>query len=146
MKKTVTLILALMLILSLCLPACAETAGGVTKYGNIGRLSKLNITEDQLNDVLKDIMVNSICNRYVFYDTMTDMLMALNRGDIVVLETDQNTVRYIASRNENIVDRPPYLNPNNLLFSMRRTARPAFRLHSRNERGRHHGGLETALC
>ena len=118
MKKTVTLILALMLILSLCLPACAETAGGVTKYGNIGRLSKLNITEDQLNDVLKDIMVNSICNRYVFYDTMTDMLMALNRGDIVVLETDQNTVRYIASRNENIVDRPPYLNPNNLLFSM----------------------------
>ena len=118
MKKTVTLILALMLIFSLCLPACAETAGGVTKYGNIGRLSKLNITEDQLNDVLKDIMVNSICNRYVFYDTMTDMLMALNRGDIVVLETDQNTVRYIASRNENIVDRPPYLNPNNLLFSM----------------------------
>ena len=118
MKKTVTLILALMLILSLCLPACAETAGGVTKYGNIGRLSKLNITEDQLNDVLKDIMVNSICSRYVFYDTMTDMLMALNRGDIVVLETDQNTVRYIASRNENIVDRPPYLNPNNLLFSM----------------------------
>ena len=49
---------------------------------------------------------------------MTDMLMALQRGDIVVLETDQNTVRYIASRNENIVDRPPYLNPNNLLFSM----------------------------
>ena len=118
MKKTVTLILALMLILSLCLPACAETAGGVTKYGNIGRLSKLNITEDQLNDVLKDIMVNSICNRYVFFNTMTDMLMALNRGDIVVLETDQNTVRYIVSRNDNIVDRPPYLNPNNLMFSI----------------------------
>jgi polar amino acid transport system substrate-binding protein len=90
----------------------------VQKYGNIGRLSKLNITEDQLNDVLKDIMVNSICNRYVFYDTMTDMLMALNRGDIVVLETDQNTVRYIASRNENIVDRPPYMNPNMLVFCM----------------------------
>jgi polar amino acid transport system substrate-binding protein len=68
--------------------------------------------------VLKDIMVNSICNRYVFYDTMTDMLMALQRGDIVVLETDQNTVRYIASRNDGIVDRPPYLNPNNLLFCM----------------------------
>jgi len=63
-------------------------------------------------------MVNSICNRYVFFDTMTDMLMALQRGDIVVLETDQNTVRYIASRNEGIVVRPPYLNPNNLLFSM----------------------------
>ena len=77
-----------------------------------------NISEDELNDVLKEIMVNSICNRYVFYDTMTDMLMALNRGDIVVLETDQNTVRYIASRNDNIVDRPPYLNPNNLMFSI----------------------------
>lgn len=63
-------------------------------------------------------MVDSICNRYVFYDTMTDMLMALNRGDIVVLETDQNTVRYIVSRNEGIVDRSPYLNPNNLMFSI----------------------------
>ena len=99
MKKTVTLILALMLILSLCLPACAETAGGVTKYGNIGRLSKLNITEDQLNDVLKDIMVNSICNRYVFYDTMTDMLMALNRGDIVVRNRPEHrTVHRVQER------------------------------------------------
>ena len=106
-----------MAVLSVCLTVYAED-GAVQKYGNIGRLSKLNITEDELNEVLKDIMVNSICNRYVFFDTMTDMLMALNRGDIVVLETDQNTVRYIASRNDNIVDRPPYLNPNNLMFSV----------------------------
>ena len=106
-----------MAALSICLTVYADD-GAVQKYGNIGRLSKLNITEDELNEVLKDIMVNSICNRYVFFDTMTDMLMALNRGDIVVLETDQNTVRYIASRNDNIVDRPPYLNPNNLMFSV----------------------------
>ena len=121
MKRAVSIITALMIALSLCLPVCAEESpktGEVQKYGNIGRLSKLNITEDELNDVLKDIMVNSICNRYVFFNTMTDMLMALNRGDIVVLETDQNTVRYIASRNDNIVDRPPYLNPNNLMFSI----------------------------
>ena len=88
MKKLVLLAVTLVMVLSLCLPAGAEPAAEVTKYGNIGRLSKLNITEDQLNDVLKDIMVNSICNRYVFYDTMTDMLMALQRGDIVVLETE----------------------------------------------------------
>ena len=121
MKKLVSMTLALVIALSLCLPVCGEDAsnsGTVQKYGNIGRLSKLNITEDELNDVLKDIMVNSICNRYVFFDTMTDMLMALYRGDIVVLETDQNTVRYIAARNEGIVDRPPYLNPNNLMFSV----------------------------
>ena len=121
MKRVVSIITALVIALSLCLPVCAEESpntGEVQKYGNIGRLSKLNITEDELNDVLKDIMVNSICNRYVFFNTMTDMLMALNRGDIVVLETDQNTVRYIASRNDNIVDRPPYLNPNNLMFSI----------------------------
>ena len=116
MKKTLFLILTLLAVLSLGLSMADEAP--VQKYGNIGRLSKLNITEDQLNDVLKDIMVNSICNRYVFYDTMTDMLMALNRGDIVVLETDQNTVRYIASRNEHIVDRPPYMNPNMLVFCM----------------------------
>ena len=121
MKKFLSMALALAIVLSLCLPVCAEDSantGEVQKYGNIGRLSKLNITEDELNDVLKDIMVNSICNRYVFFNTMTDMLMALNRGDIVVLETDQNTVRYIVSRNDNIVDRPPYLNPNNLMFSI----------------------------
>lgn len=119
MKKLITLIL--ILAMAITLGACAKensNTGGVQKYGDIGRLSKLNITEDELNEVLKDIMVNSICNRYVFYDTMTDMLMALNRGDIVVLETDQNTVRYIASRNEGITDRPPYLNPNNLMFSV----------------------------
>ena len=117
MKKLVQIVLVLMAALSICLTVYADD-GAVQKYGNIGRLSKLNITEDELNEVLKDIMVNSICNRYVFFDTMTDMLMALNRGDIVVLETDQNTVRYIASRNDNIVDRPPYLNPNNLMFSV----------------------------
>ena len=117
MKKIVKIVLALIVALSFCLTVSADD-GAVQKYGDIGRLSKLNITEDELNEVLKDIMVNSICNRYVFYDTMTDMLMALNRGDIVVLETDQNTVRYIASRNDNIVDRPPYLNPNNLMFSV----------------------------
>lgn len=109
---------ALFVCLSVCVAEETENTDAVQKYGDIGRLSKLNITEDELNEVLKDIMVNSICNRYVFYDTMNDMLMALNRGDIVVLETDQNTVRYIASRNDNIVDRPPYMNPNMLIFCM----------------------------
>jgi len=122
MKKTVTFISALMIVLFACLSVCvaedAASSGAVQKYGNIGRLSKLNITEDELNEVLKDIMVDSICNRYVFYDTMNDMIMALNRGDIVALETDQNTVRYIASRNDHIVDRPPYMNPNMLIFCM----------------------------
>ena len=122
MKKTATFILAFMFALFVCQSVCvaedAENTGAVRKYGNIGRLSKLNITEDELNEVLKDIMVDSICNRYVFYDTMNDMIMALNRGDIVALETDQNTVRYIVSRNDHIVDRPPYMNPNMLIFCM----------------------------
>ena len=118
MRKTISTILAILMVLFVSLPAGLAEEAPVQKYGNIGRLSKLNITEDQLNDVLKDIMVYSICNRYVFYDSMTDMIMALNRGDIVVLETDQNTVRYIASRNDQIVGRPPYMNPNMLVFCM----------------------------
>ena len=120
MKKILTRILAFLFALCLSLPAIAagEDTSPLQKYGNIGRLTKLNITEDQLNDVLKDIMTNSICDRYVFYDTITDMIMALNIGDIAVLETDQNTVRYIVSRNDQIVDRPPYMNPNNLVFCM----------------------------
>ena len=115
MKKFVTLTLALMLALT---AFSLSTIAEVKKYGNIGRLSKLNITEDELNNALEDIMVDEVYNRFVFYDTMTDMLMALNRGDIVIFETDQNTVRYIASRNEGIVGRPPLLVPNNLMFSM----------------------------
>lgn len=134
MKKTASCILALTILFSVFLSGCggqngaqkdaqniaqdAASTGAVQKYGDIGRLAKLNITQDELNEVLKDIMVNSICDKYVFYDTMTDMIMALNRGDIVVLETDQNTVRYIASRNDRIVDRPPYMNPNMLTFCM----------------------------
>ncbi len=119
MKKIAALILALLIALSVGLSVCvAEDAGVVQKYGDIDRLSKLNITEDELNDVLKDIMADGPCNKYVFYDTMTDMIMALLRGDIVVLETDRNTVRYIASRNDNIVEKPPYSNPNTLLFAM----------------------------
>ena len=45
MKKLVLLAVTLVMVLSLCLPAGAEPAAEVTKYGNIGRLSKLNITE-----------------------------------------------------------------------------------------------------
>ena len=115
MKKFITLTLALMLALTVF---SLSTIAEVQKYGDIGRLSKLNITEDELNDVLKDIMASGPCNKYVFYDTMTDMIMALLRGDIVVLETDRNTVRYIASRNDNILEKPPYRNPNMLLFAM----------------------------
>ena len=115
MRKLVTLTLALMLALTVF---SLSTIAEVQKYGDIGRLSKLNITEDELNDVLKDIIANGPCNKYVFYDTMTDMIMALLRGDIVVLETDRNTVRYIASRNDNILEKPPYRNPNMLLFAM----------------------------
>ncbi len=118
MKKTASLFLAILLALSLCLSAAAAEDIPAQKYGNIGRLSKLNITEDQLNEVLKDIMVHSICDRYVFYDTLTDMIMALSKGDIAVLETDQNTVRYIVSRNDQIADRPPYMNSNMLVFCM----------------------------
>ncbi len=64
-EKTVSLILALVLALFASLPVgvAESNTGAVQKYGNIGRLSKLNITEDELNEVLKDIMVNSICNR-----------------------------------------------------------------------------------
>ncbi len=53
MNKAIALVLALMLVLSVCLPVCAAedaaNTGAVRKYGNIGRLSKLNITEDELN-------------------------------------------------------------------------------------------------
>ena len=70
MKKSVSLAMVLVIALSLSLPVCAgdaENTGEVQKYGDIGRLSKLNITEDELNEVLKDIMVDSICNRRLLW-------------------------------------------------------------------------------
>ena len=47
MKKMISMVTAFMIALSLCLPVRAEepaNSGEVQKYGNIGRLSKLNIT------------------------------------------------------------------------------------------------------
>lgn len=57
MKKFITLTLALMLALTVF---SLSTIAEVQKYGDIGRLSKLNITEDELNDVLKDIMASGL--------------------------------------------------------------------------------------
>ena len=122
MKKTVALILALMIALFACLSVCvaeeAENADTIQKYGSLGRLSKLGVTEDQLNELLWEFWDYGICDKYIYYDTMNDMIMALNKGDIIAFVTDQNTARYIASRNDNIVDRAPYGYPNMLTFCM----------------------------
>ena len=62
MRKMISMTVTLVIALSLCIPVCAGAE--VQKYGDIGRLSKLNISEDELNDVLKDIMVNGAISLY----------------------------------------------------------------------------------
>ncbi len=108
MKKLISLILALCLALGapgVCLAEEQPTQDGVTKYGLVGRLSKLNVEESTLNEALKEFWKDAMFTGVKFYDSLSSMLMALLNGDIGFIYTDEHTARYIAARNEKMVAR-----------------------------------------
>lgn len=88
-------------------------------FGALGRLSKLNITDDELNELLKDINdADKFTTKFIFYDSLNSMLMALNNGDIAAFTIDTFTADYIASRNDNVVVRKPSRETAVVPFSM----------------------------
>ena len=118
MKKLIALTLALALVLALGLSglanAAAETAGTP-----VGVLSLMNMTEEEYLSWIKGKMVallylieqgnyqsiNDIAsapaiNKVTFYDTLTDMVMGLQAGDIRIAELPECTADYLCAHND----------------------------------------------
>ena len=111
MRKLVSLALAL----ALSVPGVSAAAG---QYGPLGRLNKLNITDDALNESLAESPGGNIFSRYILFDSLPSLVLALYSGDIVIIEIDRNTAEYIASRLEYFVVREPYIPSDPIVFSM----------------------------
>lgn len=119
MKKLIPQILALLLALAL-FPSClAETQDIPEDYGSCGVLTKMNVTSNELNEFLAESLVKlSNYDKFVDYDTVTSLVMALKVGEIGLIGIDGNTAKYIASRNEHFVPCIPNDGDFTLGFSM----------------------------
>ena len=118
MKKLIPLTLVLALVLAIGLSglanATAETAGTP-----VGVLSLMNMTEEEYLSWIKGKMVallylieqgnyqsiNDIAsappiNKVTFYDTLTDMVMGLQAGDIRIAELPECTADYLCAHND----------------------------------------------
>ena len=71
-----------------------------------------------LNEALKESQEGNVFSKIIFYDTLSSMVLALNNGDIAMIEIDRNTADYIASRNEEFVVREPSVPAKSIVFSM----------------------------
>ena len=117
MRKTISILLILALALGLSglmNAAAAETAGT-----SVGVLSLMNMTEEEYLTWIRGKMVallyligqgnyqsiNDIAsappiNQVTFYDTLTDMVMGLQVGDIRIAELPECTADYLCAHND----------------------------------------------
>lgn len=118
MKKLVSLTMALMLALAaLAVPAMAEE----NFVGKVGVLTMLNMTEEEMEGIVAaQMMLTGQMlkesgtvdaeeaptgvpeNVIVYYDTLDAMLMALNAGDIDVMNVYANTANYLCAENDQL--------------------------------------------
>jgi len=127
MKKTISLALALMLLMSiLAVPAMAEEG----KTRKIGELSMLNIDEAKMKNIMTARRLASHIGgepkdserpappegeprdekgapaednfEVVYYDSLDAMLMALNAGEIHQMEIYNTTARYLIANNDTL--------------------------------------------
>ena len=118
MKKSKICSLILLLVTCFCTMAAAMVEPD-EPYGALGRLSKLNVTDDELNELLVDInAADKFTTKFIFYDSLNNMLMALNNGDIAAFTIDTFTADYVASRNDKFVVRKPSRETIDVPFSM----------------------------
>ncbi len=126
MKKALSILLATLLILTLttgCLAEAAQSGKGMV----IGTLSMLNMTEEEyltreqglrigLEYLEKQGAYVSVLDpanrpaltRIVYYDRLTDMVMALQAGDIHCADIPLSTADYLCAQNELLVKRGEY--------------------------------------
>lgn len=120
MKKWISLALALLLALTaLAAPASAANE----KISKFGMLTMLNMDEEEMTRYVSDneqalyrllsggdggwagdsLEVPTVSLRIVFYDSLDAMLMALNAGEIIGLETYGATARYLVQSNPGLL-------------------------------------------
>lgn len=123
MKKLISLALALVMILVLCPDVIAENAGE-TRTERIGVLSLLNQSEEEMVNAIKATIVvadlvaaegysenllpaiddgNAVVFQPVYYDTLDALVMALNVGDVEVLDIYSATAAHLCANNDTLV-------------------------------------------
>lgn len=92
MKRFFAILTVLALSLALMNGCLAEEESA------LGLLSPQGVSEDELNENLKDILFNVLpFSGYRFFDTFNSMITALNSGTIAGIETDEYVAGYIFS-------------------------------------------------
>lgn len=96
MKKVTVLMLTVLLALFAVMPSAL--AGD---YGELGRLTKLNVDEATLTDAIAESYFALVpFSGYRFYDTLNSMISALASGTIEGMALDAFTAQYLLSRAE----------------------------------------------
>ena len=95
----------------------SASSSEIEKFGALGRLTKLNVAEDALNDALRGLP-DIDYTKIVYYDNLNSMVMGLTNGDIAMIGIDDNSARYIISRQDKMITRIPYGEQFTLAYSM----------------------------
>ena len=111
MRRFLALALVLVFVPSVCFGAKDEAL--------LGRLSKLGITEKELNTDLAESSELKIFSAFKFFDTLNSMLAAFRSGRIAAFSLDSYTASYLLSRTDQYaLFRPSGVPVYNLNFSM----------------------------
>lgn len=111
MKRVLALALVFLLVSSVCFGAQDEALLGI--------LSKLGITEEELNTDLAESSELQIFSAFKFFDTLSSMLDAFGSGRIAAFSVDNYTANYLLSRaDQYILFQPSVIPVYDLNFSM----------------------------
>ncbi len=107
MKKLIALMLALVMALALAVPALAAEEAGV-----IGTLTHLGVDPEDMKAQIDSKRADEAAEvtpaaTGVFYNSLTELLMALDAGFIDQAAADEPTVQYILSQNDSYVEKHP---------------------------------------
>ena len=107
MKKLIALMLALVMALALAVPALAAEEAGV-----IGTLTHLGVDPEDMKAQIDSILPDDVtavtpATTAAYYNSLTELLMALDAGLIDQAAADEPTVQYILSQNDSYVEKHP---------------------------------------
>lgn len=102
MKKLVAYMLALVMAMDLTVPTLAAE-----EPLKVGILSRLGVAEEDVDVQAREVAEEKGAEKYAdstfemtYFDSLTEMTLALDAGRIDILSADEPTVEYILSRND----------------------------------------------